>query len=99
MQIERRTDFESSFIDVQSLHPNVTRITCAICGVRIEEIDIPLMQRIRYTDKLVTSSRGKANGEDPAQVIRQSRLAYSIHVAQQEVPSWTLRSPPPGIKP
>ena len=35
------------------LHPNATAITGTICGVRIQEIDDPLMRQIRYLDKLV----------------------------------------------
>jgi hypothetical protein len=51
--IERRTDFETFFDEAPSLHPNASKITGVICGVRIEEIEHPLMQKIRYLDKLV----------------------------------------------
>jgi hypothetical protein len=52
-QIEKRTDFRTFFDDAPALHPNATKITGTICGVRIEEIQDPLMQKIRYMDKLV----------------------------------------------
>ena len=52
-QIERRNDIETFFGEAPALHPNAIRITGVICGVRIEEIDDPLMRRIRYLDKLV----------------------------------------------
>jgi hypothetical protein len=51
--ITRRTDFESLFRDAPALHPNAGKITGVICGVRIEDIADPLMQKIRYMDKLV----------------------------------------------
>jgi len=52
-QIERRTDFETFFDEAPALHPNAVKITGVICGVRIEEIEDPLMRKIRYLDKLV----------------------------------------------
>lgn len=52
-QIERRKDFETFFAEAPALHPGASRITGVICGVRIEEIEDPLMRKIRYLDKLV----------------------------------------------
>jgi hypothetical protein len=52
-QIERKTDFETFFAEAPALHPNVAKITGVVCGVRIEEIEDPLMRNIRYLDKLV----------------------------------------------
>jgi hypothetical protein len=52
-QIERKTDFETFFNEAPALHPNASKITGVICGVRIEDIEDPLMRRIRYLDKLV----------------------------------------------
>lgn len=46
------TTFEDFFADAQ-LHPNVSLITGVVCGVRVENVDDPLMQKIRYLDKLV----------------------------------------------
>lgn len=57
--LEAETTFEEFFADA-SLHPNVSMITGVICGVRVEEIEEPLMQQIRYLDKLVDElARGK----------------------------------------
>jgi hypothetical protein len=52
-QVERKKDFESFFGEAPALHPNAPKITGVICGVRIEEIEDPLMRKIRYMDKLV----------------------------------------------
>ena len=59
-QIERRKDFETFFSEAPALHPNVSKITGVVCGVRIEEIEDPLMRKIRYLDKLVDElARGR----------------------------------------
>lgn len=52
-QIKKKTDFETFFADAPALNPNASKITGTICGVRIEEIEHPLMRNIRYLDKLV----------------------------------------------
>ena len=52
-QIEQKTSLEEFFAQAPALNPNVSKITGTICGVRIEEIDHPLMRKIRYMDKLV----------------------------------------------
>jgi hypothetical protein len=52
-QIEDRKDFETFFSEAPALHPGASRITGVICGVRIEEIEDPLMRNIRYLDKVV----------------------------------------------
>jgi hypothetical protein len=52
-QIERKNDFETFFSEAPALHPNAGKITGVICGVRLEEIENPLMRNIRYLDKLV----------------------------------------------
>ncbi len=54
------TTFEDFFADAQ-LNPNASLITGVVCGVRVENIEDPLMQKIRYLDKLVDElARGKA---------------------------------------
>jgi hypothetical protein len=54
-------DFETFFAQAPRINPNVSKITGVICGYRVEEIEDPLMQRIRYLDKLVDElARGKA---------------------------------------
>ena len=52
-QIEQRKDLETFFGEAPGLHPNASKITGVICGVRIEDIDDQLMRKIRYLDKLV----------------------------------------------
>lgn len=52
-QIRQKKDFEAFFAEAPALHPNASKITGVICGVRIEEIENPLMRKIRYLDKLV----------------------------------------------
>jgi hypothetical protein len=54
------TTFEDFFADAQ-LNPHASMITGVVCGKRVEDIEDPLMQRIRYLDKLVDElARGKA---------------------------------------
>jgi hypothetical protein len=48
-----KTTFETFFEEAPQLNENVTKITGAICGYRIEEIENKLMQKIRYLDKLI----------------------------------------------
>jgi hypothetical protein len=52
-QIKRRKDFEAFFSEAPALHPNAGKVTGVVCGVRIEEIEDPLMRNIRCLDKLV----------------------------------------------
>ena len=53
------TTFEDFFADAR-LNPNASLITGVVCGVRVEEVDDPLMQKIRYLDKLVDElAKGK----------------------------------------
>ncbi|MBE2320550.1 DUF2200 domain-containing protein [Solirubrobacter sp. CPCC 204708] len=60
-QLERGTDFERFFAEAPALNPSRKLITGVICGVRVEDIEEPLMQEIRYLDKLVDElARGKA---------------------------------------
>lgn len=56
-----KTNFEDFFKHAPKLNPNVTKITGVICGYRVEEIEDPLMQKIRYLDKLIDElAKGKA---------------------------------------
>jgi hypothetical protein len=52
-QLERGVDLEAFFAQAPALHPNAARIQGVVCGVRVEEIADPLMQKIRWLDKLV----------------------------------------------
>ncbi|HEY6142106.1 MAG TPA: DUF2200 domain-containing protein [Flavobacterium sp.] len=60
-QIDTKADFETFFTEAPQLHPNVSKITGVICGWRVEDIENPLMQKIRYLDKLIDElAKGKA---------------------------------------
>ena len=52
-QIRDKVDFDTFFAQAPALHPNASLITGVVCGVRVEEVEDPLMQKIRYLDKLV----------------------------------------------
>jgi hypothetical protein len=59
-QIEKRTSFRDFFEKAPKLNPNVSMIKGVICGIRVEEIEDPLMQKIRYLDKLIDElAKGK----------------------------------------
>ncbi|MGF6351998.1 hypothetical protein QF040_006711 [Variovorax sp. W2I14] len=60
-QIERQNDFQTFFAEAPALHPNSSLIKGVVCGVRVEDVDDPLMQKIRYLDKLIDElAKGKA---------------------------------------
>jgi hypothetical protein len=52
-QLDKKNDFETFFGQAPRINPNTSKITGVICGHRVEEIDDPLMQKIRYLDKLI----------------------------------------------
>ncbi len=58
--IAQKVDMETFFAQAPGFNPHASLITGVICGHRVEEIDDPLMQKIRYLDKLVDEvARGK----------------------------------------
>jgi hypothetical protein len=60
-QIEQENDFETFFAQAPAMHPNRSLIKGVVCGIRVEEIEDPLMQKIRYLDKLIDElAKGKA---------------------------------------
>lgn|SRR5690606_5188680 len=60
-QVDKDSDFAVFFAEAPALHPNRTLIKGVVCGVRVEDVDDPLMQKIRYLDKLVDElAQGKA---------------------------------------
>lgn len=60
-QIEARNDFQTFFAQAPRLHPNAAKITGVICGYRVEEIEDPLIQKMRWLDKLIDElAKGKA---------------------------------------
>ncbi len=59
-QIEQGNDFETFFAQAPAMNPNRSLIKGVVCGVRVEEIEDPLMQSIRYLDKLIDElAKGK----------------------------------------
>ena len=67
-QIKEKKDLETFFSEAPALNPNVSRITGTVCGVRIENIDDPLMRKIRYMDKLVDEL---AKGRPMEKILRE----------------------------
>ncbi len=60
-QLEQGTDFETFFAQAPAMNPDRALIKGVVCGVRVEEVEDPLMREIRYLDKLVDElARGKA---------------------------------------
>lgn len=59
--LDEELDFETFFAQAPAMNPSRSLITGVICGVRVEEIEEPLMREIRYLDKLIDEmARGKA---------------------------------------
>ena len=67
-QIDRENDFATFFAQAPAMHPNASAITGVVCGVRVEEIEDPLMQKIRWLDKLVDEL---AKGRKMEKILRQ----------------------------
>lgn len=60
-QIEKKVSLEGFFGEAPQMNPNAGKITGVICGYRVEEMEDPLMQKIRYMDKLVDElAKGRA---------------------------------------
>jgi hypothetical protein len=60
-QIQQQNDFESFFAQAPAMNPNASLIKGVVCGIRVEEVEDPLMQKIRYLDKLIDElAKGKA---------------------------------------
>ncbi len=60
-QLKVGADFETFFAEAPAFHPNAALIKGVVCGVRVEEVEDPLMRKIRYLDKLVDElAKGKA---------------------------------------
>ena len=58
--LDDKTDFETFFAEAPRMNPARDQITGLICGVRVEEVEEPLMREIRYLDKLVDElAKGK----------------------------------------
>ena len=67
-ELENKTTFENFFAEAPRMNPSRSLITGVICGIRVEEIEDPLMQEIRYLDKLVDEL---AKGKAMAKILRE----------------------------
>ena len=67
-QIQQENDFETFFAQAPAMHPNSSLIKGVVCGMRVEEIEDPLMQKIRYLDKLIDEL---AKGKTMEKILRQ----------------------------
>lgn len=60
-QVDQNNDFETFFAQAPAINPNSTLIKGVVCGVRVENVEDPLMRKIRYLDKLIDElAKGKA---------------------------------------
>jgi hypothetical protein len=71
-QIESDNDLETFFAQAPQFNPNAWLIKGVVCGVRVEEVEHPLMRKIRYVDKLVDEL---AKGKAMEKILRQSPMA------------------------
>ena len=67
-QIDIESDFEAFFANAPMFNPNASLIKGVVCGVRVEEIDDPLMRKVRYLDKLIDEL---AKGKTLDKILRQ----------------------------
>ena len=67
-QIDKKSDLQTFFAEAPMMNPNVSKIPGVICGYRVEEIEDPLMQKIRYMDKLVDEL---AKGRKMEKILRE----------------------------
>lgn len=66
--IDTKIDFETFFAKAPRMNPKVGLIKGVVCGVRVEDVADPLMQKIRYLDKLIDEL---AKGKEMASILRQ----------------------------
>lgn len=67
-QIKDEVDFATFFADAPAMHPNTALIKGVVCGIRVEDVKDPLMQQIRWLDKLVDEL---ARGKPMAKILRR----------------------------
>ena len=68
-QIKKKVDFETFFDQAPEPNPNRELITGVVCGVRVEDVEEPLMREIRYMDKLIDEL---ARGKSMEKILRQA---------------------------
>lgn len=67
-QIDEGNSLETFFAQAPALNPKVTLIKGVVCGIRVEEVEDPLMRKIRYMDKLIDEL---AKGKAMAKILRE----------------------------
>jgi len=67
-QLQQESNLETFFARAPAIHPNSSLIKGVVCGVRVEEVEDPLMRKIRYLDKLIDEL---AKGKLMAKILRQ----------------------------
>ena len=67
-QIKQENDLETFFAQAPGIHPNSALIKGMVCGVRVEEVEDPLMRKLRYLDKLIDEL---AKGKTMEKILRQ----------------------------
>ena len=66
-QLDKGTDFEAFFAEAPAMNPSRALIKGTVCGVRVEEIEEPLMREIRYLDKMIDEL---AKGRPMSKILR-----------------------------
>ena len=74
-QIKQENDFETFFAQAPAMHPNSSLIKGVVCGVRVEDIEDPLMKKIRYLDKLIDEL---AKGKEMEKILRHAQLNRQV---------------------
>ena len=73
-QLEKEIDCETFFLEAPQLNPLRTLIKGVVCGIRVEDIEEPIMQEIRYLDKLIDEL---AKGRAMDKILRQTYVSAS----------------------
>lgn len=68
-QIKQENDLETFFAQSPAFHPDSALIKGVVCGIRVEDIEDPLMRKIRYLDKLIDEL---AKGKEIEKILRRS---------------------------
>ena len=71
-ELAEKTSFEDFFAQAPRMNPSRSLITGMICGIRVEDIEEPVMREIRYLDKLIDEL---AKGKTMAKILRTSQPA------------------------
>ena len=80
-QIQQGNDFETFFAQAPAMNPDRSLIKGVVCGVRLEEIEDPLMKNIRYLDKLIDEL---AKGKAMEKILRSSHASQMQAVRRQK---------------